>query len=471
MPPKKEGAPPAPAADASAAATGAGVAAVAVLPPVEEKVDGKQLWMATDALQKAKAMRNYFQLERDKITAFWEISKRELEATKSELRQKDREKAEKFERHQVEVKVYKQKMRHVLYENQVQLAQMKMEAERTLKNKQEEHREKEDDLRRDCRSLKVVGREQQLLERDMAAALVEQHDRHITDQQREFERQQKEMHLKYEKKIKSLREEMERVRKDEIQVIEKRKDDHVNELREMHDKAFQEIKDYYNEITSNNLETIRTLKDEVYSRKRTEAHNEKAMFDIAQTNKRLTEPLTKAQKQKKQLEQELSSYARDKAALRTAKQELRELEQRVKTLLWEHEVLGQRYTKLEEDRDLIFNRYNAMLQEIQQKAVFKRVLVHKKIDVVSSQLERKDAQLTEILKQANVDPAAIQGVERKVDDLIQDKNKTIEELQQLLAALTQRHEKVTASYEAYLRQNGVPGLENGSAVSSAGATR
>ena len=69
----------------------------------------------------------------------------------------------------------------------------------------------------------------------------------------------------------------------------------------MHEKAFREIRDYYTEITTSNLETIKTLKEEVYSRKNTEAGNEKAMFEIAQTNKRLTEPLTRAQKQKKQL--------------------------------------------------------------------------------------------------------------------------------------------------------------------------
>ena len=35
--------------------------------------------------------RNYFQLERDKINTFWEISKKELEDRKAELRNKDRE--------------------------------------------------------------------------------------------------------------------------------------------------------------------------------------------------------------------------------------------------------------------------------------------------------------------------------------------------------------------------------------------
>lgn len=41
--------------------------------------------------------------------------KKELETVKAELRNKDREMEELLERHQVELKVYKQKVRHLLY--------------------------------------------------------------------------------------------------------------------------------------------------------------------------------------------------------------------------------------------------------------------------------------------------------------------------------------------------------------------
>jgi growth arrest-specific protein 8 len=40
----------------------------------------------------------------DKICAFWEISKKELEDKKAELRIKDREMEEREESHQVEIK-------------------------------------------------------------------------------------------------------------------------------------------------------------------------------------------------------------------------------------------------------------------------------------------------------------------------------------------------------------------------------
>ena len=71
--------------------------------------------------------RNYFQLERDKINTFWEITKKELEDRKAELRNKDREMEELEERHQVEIKVYKQKVKHLLYEHQNNVSQLKEE--------------------------------------------------------------------------------------------------------------------------------------------------------------------------------------------------------------------------------------------------------------------------------------------------------------------------------------------------------
>merc|ERR1711998_595412 len=87
--------------------------------------------------------RNYFQLERDKINTFWEITKKELEDRKAELRNKDREMEELEERHQVEIKVYKQKVKHLLYEHQNNVAQLKEASELALKLQQEEHRTRE----------------------------------------------------------------------------------------------------------------------------------------------------------------------------------------------------------------------------------------------------------------------------------------------------------------------------------------
>lgn len=58
-----------------------------------------------EELEREREERNYFQLERDKVNTFWEISKQQLEDRSAELRNKEREMEESEERHQLELKV------------------------------------------------------------------------------------------------------------------------------------------------------------------------------------------------------------------------------------------------------------------------------------------------------------------------------------------------------------------------------
>lgn len=58
-----------------------------------------------DELDRERDERNFFQLERDKVNTFWDITKRQLEETRATVRIKERELEEADERHQVEIKV------------------------------------------------------------------------------------------------------------------------------------------------------------------------------------------------------------------------------------------------------------------------------------------------------------------------------------------------------------------------------
>lgn len=60
-----------------------------------------------DELEREREERNFFQLERDKVNSFWEISKQQLDETKATVRNKERELEDAEERHQVEIKVRK----------------------------------------------------------------------------------------------------------------------------------------------------------------------------------------------------------------------------------------------------------------------------------------------------------------------------------------------------------------------------
>merc|ERR1712150_163126 len=112
----------------------------------------------------------------------------------------------------------------------------------------------------------------------------------------------------YEKKMKVLREELELRRKTEIHEIEERKNGQINTLMKNHEKAFSDIKNYYNDITLNNLALINSLKEQVEEMKKKEERMEKQMNEIMAENKRLKEPLQKARETNDELKRQLANY-------------------------------------------------------------------------------------------------------------------------------------------------------------------
>ncbi|MEW5305571.1 MAG: hypothetical protein WDW36_008103 [Sanguina aurantia] len=410
---------------------------------------------------KEEEYRNYMQLERDKINAFWEILKRDLDDRKAELRNKDREMEEMEERHQVEIKVYKQKVKHLLYEHQNNITTLKADGELAIKLQQDEFRRHEGDLGKDKRNLRLELKEQELAHQDVIRQLKLEHAKEITKLRQEFELQAKELQQKYEKKMKMLRDDLELRRKQEIHEIEERKNTHINELMKKHERAFAEIKNYYNDITHNNLDLIKTLKEDVAEMKKREAQNEKLMYEIAQENKRLSEPLTRALKEVEALRAQLASYEKDKLSLAQTKARLLNSEKQIRNLEWENEVLQQRFSKVQSERDELYDKFEASIYDVQQKTGLKSLLLEKRLEAVAEALEMKEAQLAEVLTAANLDPSTLSVINSRLEEVLDNKNQVIKALQYDVAKVSKAHNDLIRVYEAKLSEFGIPVEELG----------
>lgn len=144
---------------------------------------------------------------------------------------------------------------------------------------------------------------------------MQRHEEELTELRGDFERQAREIEQKYEKKMRQLRDEMDLRRKTEIHEIEERKNGQINTLMKNHEKAFSDIKNYYNDITLNNLALINNLKDQVDDMKKREDRTIKQMNEVMAENKRLVEPLQKAREEVEDLRRQLANYEKDKTAL------------------------------------------------------------------------------------------------------------------------------------------------------------
>jgi hypothetical protein len=412
-------------------------------------------------LQKEKQLRNYFQLERDRINNFWEITKKELETLKAELRNKDREMEELEERHQVELKVYKQKVRHLLYEQKITIDRLKIESENALKMQADEFKQKHIQLKADKRNLKREMKMMELSHEETIKALKLEQDKNITYERDGFSRQLKEIQLKYDVKMKKLREDLEHRAKKESEEIEERKNTHIRELMKKHELAFVEIRNYYNNITTNNLVLIKTLKDDAATMKKNEAINEKLMFEIAEDNKRLSEPLVVALGEVNQLRHELANYNKDKLSLKEAKKRLVQFEEQLKNLKWEHEILEQSHANVQQERDELYQKFERTIHDVQKKTTFKNQLLETKVGALHETIEKKDAQLREIMKVSKLDENTLGSITSTMEDVIEEKNKQIRDLQFDCEKLKKAHNDLVRTISDKLQQYGIPPEELG----------
>ncbi|XP_053528197.1 dynein regulatory complex subunit 4 isoform X2 [Artibeus jamaicensis] len=422
----------------------------------KEQVEG-HIARIREELDREREERNYFQLERDKIHTFWEITRRQLEEKKAELRNKDREMEEAEERHQVEIKVYKQKVKHLLYEHQNNLTEMKAEGTVAMKLAQKEHRTQEGVLRKDMRALKVELKEQELASEVVVKNLRLKHTEEITKMRNDFERQVREIEAKYDKKMKMLRDELDLRRKTEIHEVEERKNGQISTLMQRHEEAFTDMKNYYNDITLNNLALITSLKEQMEDMRKKEEHLEKEMQEVSAQNRRLADPLQKAREEMNEMRRKLGDHKRDKQILVCTKARLKVTEKDLKSLQWEHEVLEQRFVQRE--RDELYGKFTAAILDVQQKTGLKNLVLERKLQALGAAVEKKELQLNEVLAASNLDPEALTLVSRKLEDVLESKNSTIKDLQYELARVCKAHNDLLRTYEAKLQAFGVP-LDN-----------
>ncbi|OAE19131.1 hypothetical protein AXG93_2062s1420 [Marchantia polymorpha subsp. ruderalis] len=336
-------------------------------------------------------------------------------------------------------RVYNQKMKHLLYEQQHTVTTIKTDNQQALKLQAEQG----------------LQREAELMFVFLTSPLKER-AKEITKMRQEFEIQQKEVEDKCEKKIKMLREELELRRKHEIHEIEERKNKHINELIKKHEKAFTEIKCYYNDITKNNLDLIKTLKEDVTDMKKKEALNEKLMHEIAQENKRLTEPLQKALKEVETLRKSVQNYEKDKALLHQRTKQFNDRTKELKALEWEYQALQERVNNAEAERDDVVKKFESSIYEVQQKCGLKNMLLEKKVQVLSTTLEKKETQLNYLAADSGKDAAQIDEAKKGVENLLDSKNQQIKSLRYDIGKMKRIHHDVIRSFELKLSEMGIP---------------
>lgn len=422
-----------------------------------------------DALAKAQELRNYFQVERDKVNEMWEISKQELEQLQYKLSNSESELEEQERSHQIEMKVYKQRVRHLLYDHRVNVAHLKEESEKNLQLLEAEHQRTMANIQGNAQKLtKDLERSKEQQE----ANIMDQRDSHnymitVTKKQN-HDKEVARLKASYEAKLSNLREDLELRRRAELNDTEERRNEHINKLIRQHEEKFEEMKQYYNSITKNNLEIIKSLKEEIATMKKNDEQNESLMYDIEKENHNLVAPLEQAEKDVAELQQKKKQYLLDKQSLTMTRARLKALKSDLKKLQENHAALEERYKKVYEEREELRTRFEIDLREAMDIVDERNAALQQRLLTACAKVEDKDEQFFGVMKAMNIEPRAMALVSEQIEQELSLKNQIIKDLHFELRKLENHTKAVVKEYERRVRAVNLPplGIENFASIES-----
>nr|XP_020516099.1 dynein regulatory complex subunit 4-like [Labrus bergylta] len=358
-----------------------------------------------EELDREREERSYFQLERDKIQAFWEISKRSLEETKAELRIRQREREEAEERHRVEITVYKQKLKHVLSEQHSTVSGLKIDVVTAASLIQNQNAETELGLRGEVHSLQASYRKKMFHDENCIKELKLKQQVELMELTNDYDRRIRDMAVKFKNKMQSALEEHNRKKSAEILELDERWKSHIVTLVEDHNRALLHAENLFSEAHNKELQQLK-YKEELVEVKKKLVREERKLAAAGQENKHLQKCLQEAEQNLPQLQKQLEEHNKDRTEMLKTRARVKVIEKELKDLSVEHELLLQAFEKVQQERDELLKKQTAAILDVQQLCGLKEMLLERKLAALTETLETKEAQLCAVLSASNIDQTA-----------------------------------------------------------------
>ncbi|XP_040891362.1 dynein regulatory complex subunit 4 isoform X2 [Toxotes jaculatrix] len=412
-----------------------------------------------EELDREREERSYFQLERDKIQAFWETSKRNLEETKAELRNRRREREEAEERHRVEISVYKQKLKHVLSEQHNTISELKMDGVASTSLVQNQHTQSELRLRKDVHGLQADCREKRLQNETCIKELKLTHQVELMELTNDYDRRIREIEVKYHKKMQSMIEAEEKRRRAEVSQLEQRMRSRVVTVMEDQDRALRGAEEYFFTAQTKQLADQKALKERLAEAQKQQARADRELSSAQEENRCLREALHEAEQKLPELRKQLEDYNRAKAKMATSRARVKVMEQELRELSVEHELLLQAFQKVQQERDELLRRQTEAVLDVQQRSGLKELLLERKLAALTETLEKKEAQLCAALSASTAGQPAASAAADKLQEILECKDVTSRALQEDLARECQEYNELLLTCKERLKTSGVPLLD------------
>ncbi|XP_055085885.1 dynein regulatory complex subunit 4 [Periophthalmus magnuspinnatus] len=329
-----------------------------------------------EELDREREERNYFQLERDKVHAFWDITDRKLKEANAELKNLDKELEETEIKLQVEIKVYRQKMRHLLCEHQNTICELNADGVASKEALQAEQTLLEKKLRNDLASLLVdihqVDTETPIME------LKKKHQEEMADMRAISEKKLQDSEAKNEKMHDELQLDLENKRKTEVSQVRDNWNKFISTLMEKDKEVYEEAKALLKN-TEKKFDAQNELKQIVADESTNLNKTEKELTQVLLENKQVTENLTEIQEEIAVLQNKMK-YKSKKFDNK------KEIE--LNNLAFEHEMLQKKFKELQLEVAELHKTSAETIEKMKNKADAKHMQMEKKIQTLTDKIQK-----------------------------------------------------------------------------------
>ena len=329
------------------------------------------------------------------------------------------------EDHRAEVKVYLQKVKHLEFDRERNNQNVEKDGDGKREKEIDEHKKMTENLQQQKIELKTAFTTVEKDNEDFVEKNKAEYAVGLKYLRTNFDKKLSELQDKYESQLSKLRQDLELKLKVEIHEIEERKNQHINDLMRNHDEAFSGLKNFYNDITSENLNLIRAQKAEITRIEDRRATNIKTISKLRDKNHELQKPLDDATKERDELKDILKQFEKDKMSLGNLRIKLVALREKYHNLIKEKRGLDTKYESTLAQKTDLENRFDMIADEMKRNTEIQNIIIIQKLEQQEIELDAKEAQLQEIIISSNLDPHYVNEITSKMRESLEEKNNEI----------------------------------------------
>jgi hypothetical protein len=411
-----------------------------------------------DLLERAVALRGetekenmleaQFQAQSESLKQFWELEKKLREERRQQLREKEHRLQKTKDEHTVNLGEYKRTIKQLLFSNQDELSQ---NAIQTLLDYQSQSREYQREMNGLFNELGIATRNMEQTiswHQNLKNSLHHDSSEQITAVREDASRAIARLAAYTGNQLKMTHADFEKKLKEEIHQLELQNEVEIKATIDKNRQDMQDMRQQSNATINDNLDIITALTKELVMLREQYRKDASVLRELQAENEGIMTPLETNSNDLQRLGLDLDAFYKQKRDLETRRKQLKQAEEELNGIKWEHEVLFQHHERLEQECMECKKNYQEALYSAQQKSNMQNMKLERKLDQVTMEGEKSCAVLSQILIKADVD---LDSVDHSiVADIVTEKTNKVNMLNGELSSIKDAHSTMKKRYRSLI---------------------